>query len=300
MSTHRPLPINPDHQDEVLDELIRLREEAISTRNITIKTENLIKGLSVEFKQVSVKQAHQERRSLFNSAIAYVLFVLLIFSGLYLNFTAKVEAINAKKDLKLREIESLNLQLNDLKTQLENWKQIERKLLEFARLVREDNKEEAVRSFSSLRNLSFSGLLEELIVKFKGEVAREKYEQGVQSYKEQKAFSQANELFKASLTYDATPPYLGDMLYYQGMCALRLKNYDKATKLLKKAQTFKHDRKVRANIHYHIARAYDMLGDKHMARRLYFKFYKTFGHSEKHKAGVAKRRYERLERSRNR
>lgn len=297
MSTHHPFPMSGNQNEEVLQELGRVREESVGTRHVAIKTENMVKGLSVELKQITQRQTTLERRSMFNSAIAYILFVLLTFTGLYLNFNAKVSAF--KSELKNRDsrIETLGKTVDQLKRELGQWEQHERKLLEFERLVREDNKEEAVRRFVSLRTLSFAGLLEELIVKFKGEVASEKYERGKKAY-EQRSFSQAAQLFKTSLTYDKSPPYLGDLLYYQGMCAFKLKNYDRATELLTNAQTFKHDRRVRASIDYHLASSADMLGDKRNARRLYYRFYLRYRHSEKHRAARAKRRYEQLDKSR--
>ena len=71
-----------------------------------------------------------------------------------------------------------------------------------------------------------------------------------------------------------------------------------AIKLLTKAQTFKHERKVRADIDYNLARAYDMENDKRAARRLWYRFYLRYRHTEKHRAQRAKRRYERLDKER--
>ena len=300
MSNHRQAPIQADYEDEILDELARLREEAMQARHVAIKTENLVKSLGVEMKQVGHRQAHQERRSLFNSAVAYVLFVLLTFVGLYMNFQAQLKTYEVKLDDRSREIGTLERQVKDRNIELERWQQIEKELLEFERLIKGGNKEEAVKRFSSLRLLSFSGLLEELVVKFKGEVAQEKYEEGVRSY-EQKNFSRAETLFAASLSYEESPSYLGDLLYYQGNCALRLEAYKRAIELLTKAQTFKHEHKVRANIDYNLARAYDMENDKGMARRLYYKFYLRYRLNEKEKIRVAraKRRYERLDKERS-
>ena len=299
MSTHRPLPISANNNDEVLREVNNVLAEARGTRDVSIKTQQELTGLSVELKNISQRQIMLERRSMFNSAVAYVIFVLLIFSGLYLNFNAKVSTFDAKLESKKRDIAELNRQVTDLKRDLGQWDQWERELLEFERLVREDNKEEAVRRFGSLKTLSFAGLLEELIIKFKGEVALEKYERGVQAY-DQRSFSQADKLFENSINYDGSPPYLGDLLYYQGMCALRLENYERATELLTKAQTFKHERKVRANIDYHLARAADLNGDKTTARRLFYRFYLRYRHSssDKNRAMRAKRRYEKLDKIR--
>ncbi len=299
MSTHRPLPISSGQNDEVIKELKQVLKETRGTRDVSIKTQQDLIGLSVELKQISQRQTMLERRSMFNSAVAYVIFVLLIFSGLYLQFNAQVDTFNATLVSRDRDNDALKRQVKDLKKSLGQWEQWERDLLEFERLVREDNKEEAVRSFGSLRTLSFAGLLEELIVKFKGEVAREKYDRGVQAY-DDRHFSQAAKLFENSITYDESPPYLGDLLYYQGMCALRLEDYEQATELLTKAQTHKHERKIRANIDFHLARAVDMKGDKSNARRLYYRFYLRYRHSEKHRAARAKRRYEQLDKVRSR
>jgi tetratricopeptide (TPR) repeat protein len=297
MSTHRPPPIQADYEDEILDELARLREEAMQARHVAIKTENLVKSLGVEMKQVGHRQAYQERRSFFNSSVAYVLFVVLVFVGLYMNFQAKVETYGVKLDERGREIGTLERQVADLTRSLERWQQIEKELLEFEHLITTGKKEQAVKHFSDLRLLSFSGLLEELVVKFKSEVARDKYDQGVKTF-EQKNFSRAKALFEASLEYEGSPPYLGDLLYYQGKSLLRLENYKEAIKLLTKAQTFKHERKVRADIDYNLARAYDMENDKRAARRLWYRFYLRYRHTEKHRAQRAKRRYERLDKER--
>ena len=73
--------MQPDHTDVVLEELARLREEVVNTRNVTIKTDNVIKNLSAEVKAITDKQARQERKTLINSVAAYFLFVVLITGG---------------------------------------------------------------------------------------------------------------------------------------------------------------------------------------------------------------------------
>ena len=65
MPTHRPLPISPDHQDEILDELAKLREEIVNTRHVVIKTDHLIKNLNAEVKQVTIKQSNQDSHTRF-------------------------------------------------------------------------------------------------------------------------------------------------------------------------------------------------------------------------------------------
>ena len=294
MSTYRPLPISPDQHDEVLDELAKLKEEVVNTRHVVIKTDNLIKNLSSEVKYINQKQVSQERKSLFNSAIAYIIFVLLIFGGLYLSFQAKIERHQTELDLVERDVESKMREIKDLNVELRRWKQIEQELLRFEHLVREGEKEKAVKHFSTLRQVRFSGLLEELILKFKSEVAQEKYQGGVKSYK-QGSYSKSDELFKASIAYNEDPPYLGDLLYFQGMATMKLEDYPRAAELLKKAQSFQHSRKVRVDIAYYLAWCHDQMGQKDTARKLYYRFYLRYRSSETHRAARAKRRYESLD-----
>ena len=114
------------HNEEVLQELGRVRDESVGTRHVAIKTENMVKSLTVEIKQISQRQTTLERRSLFNSAVAYVIFVLLIFTGLYLNFNAKEAAFNSKLEERNSTIANLQNTVNQLKSDLGEWKQIER------------------------------------------------------------------------------------------------------------------------------------------------------------------------------
>ncbi len=260
--------MQPDHTDVVLEELARLCEEVVNTRNVTIKTDNVIKNLSAEVKAITDKQAHQERRSFINSVGAYFLFVILIAGGLYLSFDARLEKYAADRALFAKTEADYKLRISELEAELGQWKQIERELLEFERLVRDGNKEQAVAKFSRLRRVRFAGLLEDLIVRFKAEVAQDKYDRGLELF-EQGSFDKADEAFLKSLEYNEERKYLGTLLYFQGMSALRLKDFPRAAELLRKALTFRHPRKTLADARYHLAYAFDRVGEKRTARNLY-------------------------------
>ncbi len=263
--------MHPDHTDVILEELARLREEVVNTRNVSIKTDNLIKNLSSEVKEITQKQRQLERKSFFNSVVAYIIFTVLIFTGLYLTFDARLEKHQADQALFEKKEAAYKNELTQLKSDLGRWQQIERELLEFERLVREGNKEQAVAKFASLRRVRFSGLLEDLIVRFKAEVAKEKYEAGLELF-EQGAFNKADEAFLKSLEYSAEPEYLGNLLYHQGMAALRIKDFPRAAELLRQSLGFKHPRTVLSDARYHLAYAHDRMGEKRTARDLYQNF----------------------------
>ncbi len=281
----------PDHNDLFLEELARLREEVINTRNVSIKTDNLIKNLASEVKGITERHTQQEKRSLINSVAAYLIFVVLISLGLYLTFEARLEKHQAELALFEKKEFAFKREIAELKAELGRWHQIERELLEFERLVRRGNKEKAVAKFGSLRRVRFSGLLEDLIVRFRAEVARDKFDHGLELFK-QGSFDKADEAFMKSLEYNEEPSYLGELLYHQGMSAMRLKDFPRAADLLRRGLSHKHAWRVRADALYHLAYAHDRMGEKRSAANLYHRFFSQY--AKHHMVPRARRRYKQL------
>ena len=286
--------MQPDHTDVVLEELARLREEVVNTRNVTIKTDNVIKNLSAEVKAITETQGRQDRKSFINSVAAYFIFVVLIAGGLYLSFDARLEKYASDRALFAKTEADYKLRISEIEAELGQWKQIERELLEFERLVRDGNKEQAVAKFSRLRRVRFAGLLEDLIQRFKAEVAQDKYDRGRELF-EQGSFDKADDAFLKSLEYNEEPKYLGTLLYFQGMSALRMKDFPRAAELLRKALSFRHPRKTLADARSHLAYAFDRMGEKRTARNLYQRFLEA--HTKHQFEPRARRRWNALRRN---
>jgi tetratricopeptide (TPR) repeat protein len=283
--------MHPDNIDLILEELGRLREEVVNTRNVSIKADNLIKNLATEVKSITDKQRRQERRSLFNSGVAYLIFVMLIGGGAYFTFESRLDRERSDKALFADKEAGYKKEITELNAELGRWRQIERELLEFERMVRTGKKEQAVAKFSALKRVRFSGLLEHLINRFRAEVALEKFESGVAHFRKGN-FTRADAALTRSSEYDVEPPYLGQLLYYQGMSALRLKDFPRASDLLRKSLEHKQERRMMADARYHLAYAFDRMGESRTARDLYYRFFKRH---EKHPwAARAKRRYQQL------
>lgn len=278
-------------REMILEELARLREEVVNTRNVANRTDNLVKTLATETKTVVDRQAKTERRSFINSIAAYVIFTGLVFAGLYLTFESRVEKYQVDRQLQEKEVAGYKREIAELKADLGRWKQIERELMEFERLVKDGNKEAAVAKFSNLRAVRFSGLLEDLIVRFRAEVADDKYKRGIELF-DQGNFDKADEAFLKSLEFNAEPPYLGMLLYYQGMSAVRLKDFPRAADLLRQALTHDLDFKFRSEASFHLAYSHDKMGESRTAKDLYFRFFDRY--REGPLSSQAKMRYEQL------
>ena len=65
--------------DEFDEELRELKREIIETRGLIIKTNNLTNALSADLKSIAKRQQGYERKLIWNSATAYVVFVVVVF-----------------------------------------------------------------------------------------------------------------------------------------------------------------------------------------------------------------------------
>ena len=285
-----PYAFDDDHDD--LGRTVReVRDELTDVRNGTIKTEHQLKNLAAEVRSLGEQLHDRERGRLVHSGVAYALFTLLVASGAYLAIHAKSGELDAQNAAFTAKQAAYQKEIGELRTQLGRWRQVERTMLEFEALVRAGNKERAVEAFASLKDVRFSGLLEDLIARFKREVAREKYDSAVDAYSKG-SFDRASALFTKSLEFSPKPPYLGALLRYHGMTMLRLKSFAPAAKLLRASLDYPHANKELAEARYHLAYAHDRLGEKRTARGLYFRFSQR--HKKHHFAPRAKRRAEAL------
>src|SRR5437667_12809702 len=80
---------------EVDEELREIKREIIESRGLVIRTNNLTNALSADIKSIAKRQQGYERRLAWNSATAYVVFVVVVFASLKYWVDARVEAIAA-------------------------------------------------------------------------------------------------------------------------------------------------------------------------------------------------------------
>jgi len=83
ISTPRSVPPVVEHQPAAECDLSDLRREVIESRNLVIKTDNLLKNLHAELKQMGRKQELFEKRHMMTSVAAYFLFAALATLGAF-------------------------------------------------------------------------------------------------------------------------------------------------------------------------------------------------------------------------
>jgi len=147
------------------DDVHEVKKEVTKTHNLIIKTDNLVKNLSSEIRQIQKKQEKYERKYIFNSVVAYVIFVIIIFGGLYVAFEAKVGVVRREKEVLEEKLSKTETERDDLKKKLSVRAQQERVTERFLRLKRQKQDYDALKEANRLDAKVLSPLLSELVKK---------------------------------------------------------------------------------------------------------------------------------------
>lgn len=105
--------MGPDTKDDRGFE--ELRREVIESRNLVIKTDNLLKNLHAELKMVSKRQEDFQRRQWLSSAAAYGLFVGLCAAFAVTYAGAKASASGAVRERLEQQLRTSSAELEQLK-----------------------------------------------------------------------------------------------------------------------------------------------------------------------------------------
>lgn len=103
-----PPAIEPASSGAEGGEIASLRKEVIEARNLVIKTDNLLKNLHAELKQMGRKHEEQEKRHWMTSVTAYVGFALL--AGVGAIAYARAEVRTARDEAQQNEARAIALQ----------------------------------------------------------------------------------------------------------------------------------------------------------------------------------------------
>jgi TolA-binding protein len=95
-------------------ELSELRKEILESRNLVIKTDNLLKNLQADIKQLSRRQEDIAKRNWIGSALAYAVFTALAVGGAALYTNARLATTHDEAASADRQIHELQVSLSTL------------------------------------------------------------------------------------------------------------------------------------------------------------------------------------------
>lgn len=189
---------------EVDEELREIKREIIESRGLVIRTNNLTNALSADIKSISKRQQNYERKLSWNSATAYVVFVVVVFAALKLAWDARVDQIKAETDQRALDNDRLRKELRDTQKRDEDRARAEARAAQFYELVRQGKRMELVEQWGSIKKEPLSkaetALFEDAVERARNELAAQLYQQGVDKVRIQR-WQEAASAFEESLQY---------------------------------------------------------------------------------------------------
>ena len=133
------------------DDLRSIKREIIESRGLIIKTSNLTNALAADIKSIAKRQLAYERKLTWNSAAAYIVFVVVILGALKFAWDARVDAIRQETVQKSSENERLKKELSDTRRREEDRVRSDAKAAAFYELVRQGKRSELVEAYEGLK-----------------------------------------------------------------------------------------------------------------------------------------------------
>ncbi len=189
---------------EVDEELREIKREIIESRGLAIKTNNLTNALSADIKSIAKRQQTYERRLTWNSATAYIVFVIVAFAALKLAWDARIDQIKTETEQRAADNDRLRSEVRDARKREEDRARAEARAAQFYDLVRSGKRNQVVEQWETLKKEVLSkaelSMFGDAVERARNELAAQLYQQGVDKARLQR-WQDAATAFEESLKY---------------------------------------------------------------------------------------------------
>jgi TolA-binding protein len=189
---------------EVDEELRDIKREIIESRGLVIKTNNLTNALSADLKSIAKRQQSYERRLTWNSATAYVVFVVVVLAVLKFAWDARVDAIKTETEQKTQENDRLKKGEREHLAREEDRAHAEAKAAQFYELVRQGKRVDLVEGWPAIQREPLTkteqAVFSDAVERARVELAAILYDQGLEKVRVQR-WQEAATSFEDSLKY---------------------------------------------------------------------------------------------------
>lgn len=188
--------------DDFGEELEEIKREIVESRALTIKTNNLVNGLSADIHGIGKRQQGYERSLKFSSVGFYAVVLGLVLTGAKVVVDARVDAERtAAKELK-DNVERLEKEIKLLQAREEARAQAERRATEFQELVASQNRAEVIKRWPEISKLDLTRTervtFERAVERFRNEMSVISYHAGLDHIRAQR-WHEAERALRASL-----------------------------------------------------------------------------------------------------
>jgi TolA-binding protein len=164
----------------------------IEARNLVIKTDNLLKSLHAEVKQVGKRQDDFQKRSWVSSGVAYGLFAALCIGGAILVSAARSSSANGERDRLEKQLAELTTQTDKLKAESQANAQAQRSANDIYQMMTRLPGDERLKGIDELAKLDTTRLsplekqsLTDRADLLRKEVGQSTFERGKQNFRKQ-------------------------------------------------------------------------------------------------------------------
>jgi TolA-binding protein len=202
--------------DDFGEELEEIKREIVESRSLTIKTNNLVNGLSADVHSIGKRQQGYERSLKFSSVGFYVLVLGVVLLGAKFVIDARVDAERAvSKDLR-DDVERLEKQVKQLEARDEARSQAERRAAEFQDLIVNQNRAEVLRRWPDVSKLALSAAervsFERAVERFRVEASALAYATGL-DYARAERWHEAERALRSALEEKEDSPHAEEARY---------------------------------------------------------------------------------------
>jgi TolA-binding protein len=206
----------------VEEEIRDIKREIVESRALLIKTNNLANALGADLKSISKRQQGYEKRLSWNSATAYVVFVIVVFAALKFAWDARVDQVKSETEQKSLDLARVQKELKDALRRDEDRARAEAKAAQFYELIRGNKRQDVVEQYDLIKKEPLS----------RAEAA---------------FFSDSVERARNELV---------TTLYLQGLDRIRIQRWQEAVTVLEEAQRQKEDSTFAPRIRLRLGECY--------------------------------------------
>lgn len=254
---------------EVDEEIREIKKEIIESRGLIIKTNNLTNSLAADVKSIAKRQAGYERRFVWNSWIAYILFASLSFVGLWLATNYRIAEIEAEKERLVADLAESRRELTEANEQAERRARAESAAAGFYRLVRERRRTDVVEGWADLRREQLSraeaAFFRDTVDRFHLDLSIEAYQSGLDLTRTGR-YSEAAEAFQEAIRLEEEAAHIPSVKLSLARALQNLDRHAEARVLAAQVVEQTVDRELQDDAQLLYARASEDLDDIDEAR----------------------------------
>jgi TolA-binding protein len=202
--------------DDFGEELEEIKREIVESRSLTIKTNNLVNGLSADIHGIGKRQQGYERSLKFSSVGFYALVLGLVLLGSKLVIDARVDAERTLSKALKDDVDRLEKEVKLLESREEGRVQAERRAVEFQELINTQNHAEVIKRWPEVSKLALTATervgFERAVERFRNEMSVLAYNTGLEHVRAQR-WHEAERALRSSLENKEDAPHADEARY---------------------------------------------------------------------------------------